>query len=352
MGDKPLLCEVACGDPKLLTFSACVFGSATTDCAQSTAFMGLQAIPTSSCAYSLGAKPSPGCTSTLTVCSTDGNGVTVFCPAVTTTSAPATSFPLTTSKSFEGKPTQAAATVISTSSSSAQTTVPLATSASATISTSASAKTASSTVSSSGLSGNITASAGSRSGLSSGAAAGVGIGGVIAGAILAGLAFLFLFARYKKRHQQTLGNHSPNNNMDIARQEKGQSTAMKNGSTIVESYLPQPAEDDAINAELSRLRDKIKDHIQSYYHTKPVNSQLIDMAQLQAFTNDTGIQVAKLKELVSSPHSRAAALRLCVAWLIVSRCDGYGPAGESLLPPEIASFAALIARSDPTDTRK
>ncbi|KAH7321602.1 hypothetical protein BKA65DRAFT_555954 [Rhexocercosporidium sp. MPI-PUGE-AT-0058] len=193
-----------------------------------------------------------------------------------------------------------------------------------------------------------------KKGISSGAAAGIGIGGAIAGAVVAGLILLFLFARYKKRRQQQQPNafatHLPNYNSDLGRQEKGISTPTKSGLIVAE--MPQPVEDDAIIGALSRLRDSIKNHVQSFYHTSTISTQSLNQAVLSGVANDTGIQVSELHNLLATPASRIPALRLCVAWIILSRCDGRGPPGTSLLPEEAAAVAAMITSVDYKDTRK
>ncbi|KAG4428756.1 hypothetical protein IFR05_015758 [Cadophora sp. M221] len=194
----------------------------------------------------------------------------------------------------------------------------------------------------------------SPKGLSNGAAAGVGIGGAIAGAVIAGLIFLFLFARYKKRRQQHESNafvsHLPNYNSDVGRQEKGFSTPTKSG--LIVSELPQPAEDDAIVGALSRLRDNIKNHAQSFYTTSPVSPQSLNQTVLNEIANDIGTPVSKLQNLLVTPSSRISALRLCIAWIILSRCDGQGSLNTSLLPEEAATVAAMIAGIDHKDARK
>ncbi|PVH85557.1 hypothetical protein DL98DRAFT_606741 [Cadophora sp. DSE1049] len=190
--------------------------------------------------------------------------------------------------------------------------------------------------------------------ISPGAAAGVGIGSAIAGAVIAALVLLLLFGRYKKRHQESAGysNHLPNYNSDLGRQEKELPIPTKTGVVVTESYLPQPAEDDAIIGELSRLRDNIKNHVQSFYITGPIDAQSLDRSLLGELGRDTGIQLSKLQDLLVNRTSRNSALRLCIGWIILSRCDGGGPADTSLLPDEAAAVAALISNVDYKDTRK
>ncbi|KAH7393261.1 hypothetical protein BKA64DRAFT_746349 [Cadophora sp. MPI-SDFR-AT-0126] len=196
-------------------------------------------------------------------------------------------------------------------------------------------------------------STGPPRGLPNGAAVGIGIGCAIAGAAISALIFLFLFTRYKRRHQKQpeYASHLPNYNSDVGRQEKGLLTPHKNGVSVTESYLPQPAEDDAIIGELSRLRDNIKNHVQSFYITGPVAPQSLDRGVLRELGRDTGIQFSKLQDLLVNRTSRNPALRLCIGWIILSRCDGRGPADTSLLPEEAAVVAALISDTDYNDAR-
>jgi hypothetical protein len=179
-------------------------------------------------------------------------------------------------------------------------------------------------------------------GISKGAAAGISIGTAILGAAIASFFFVFLFARYKKRRQQPndythhLGNF--------------ESSPKKSVVVVAENYLPQPAEDDAIKGELSRLRDNIKNHAQSYYHTAPVSAQAIDQNRLHSISGATGILAPKLQELFLNPKTRTATIRLYLAWIILSRCglqENY-----SLLPAEVATFAAAMAGGENTSTSK
>lgn len=191
-------------------------------------------------------------------------------------------------------------------------------------------------------------------GISSGAAAGIGIGSAIAGAAISALVLLLLFGRYKKRHQKSTGytNHFPNYNTDLGRPEKELPMSTKIGVVVTESYLPQPAEDDAIIGEFSKLRDNIKNHVQSFYITGPIDPQSLNRGVLREVSRDAGIQFSKLQDLLVNRTSRNSALRLCIGWMILSRCDGKGPVDTSLLPDEAAAVAALMSDIDYKDARE
>lgn len=186
--------------------------------------------------------------------------------------------------------------------------------------------------------------------VSPGAAAGIAIGTAIIGALLAALIFFILFRRYKKRnqHQNSYAQHV-GAYPDAARQEKGQMNVVAT-ATGIDRYLPQPAEDDAIKGEMSRLRIKIKDHVQSYYHTLPVKAASIDQSQLQELAAATGLSTARLVEMLCTSHSRMSALRLYIAWVVLSRCGTQRTNAPSFLPGEVVAFAGFLAGADNTNT--
>jgi len=167
------------------------------------------------------------------------------------------------------------------------------------------------------------------------------------------LAFLFFFMRYKKHNrQQPISAYAQHvrPHPEASTQEKSPMVAVTNDVVLVDNYLPQPAADDNITGDLSRLRDKIKDHVQSYYHLLPVNGQMVDQTRLQEVAAGVGIPASKMKELLLHPPSRLLAIRLYLAWLILSRCGGQGQARTSFLPVEVASFASLISGVDKANT--
>jgi hypothetical protein len=188
-----------------------------------------------------------------------------------------------------------------------------------------------------------------------GAAAGIGIGAALAGAVIAALIFFFVLQRFKKRNRQPqLSAYAQHVGPypDAARQEKSTMVAVTGGASSIDSYLPQPAADDAITGDMSRLRDKIKDHVQSYYHVSPISPQMVDPSKLQDVARAVGISPQRMQELLLNPHSRIPAIRLYLAWLILSRCGGQGQARSSFLPAEVASFAPFIAGMDKTNNGK
>jgi hypothetical protein len=195
-----------------------------------------------------------------------------------------------------------------------------------------------------------------QTGVSKGAVAGVAIGCAIVGAAVAGLIVFLLLRRRNNRQQRPIGyaQHLGPQNGAFASQEKSDGSLSK-GAVVVsvtEKYLPQPVEDDAIKGEMSKLRDRIKNHAQSYYHVGAVNPSVVEESKFQGLSRSSGIPTAAIREMLLNPASRITAIRMYLAWEIMSRCLGSTASALSLLPPEVSNFAGLLANSNNTDAGK
>ncbi|KAL8910941.1 MAG: hypothetical protein Q9171_003808 [Xanthocarpia ochracea] len=104
--------------------------------------------------------------------------------------------------------------------------------------------------------------------ISPGAAAGVGIGSAIAGALIAA-AILFLFFRRRRRPAPARSDVIPLNGFGSVEKTFASPDSISPVG-MIERSLPQPAEDQALGGEMSRLKTAIKNHVQSFYHTNSV----------------------------------------------------------------------------------
>jgi hypothetical protein len=189
-----------------------------------------------------------------------------------------------------------------------------------------------------------------KNGAGPGAVAGAAIGCLLAGILVASLVFFLFFRRYKARQQPPpdYTHHLGPQSGHVDAQTGSRSQFKDNAAvSVVEKYLPQPAEDDAISGEMSKLRDRIKNHAQSYYHTATVDPALVGEANLQALSEATGMTTVALKECLLDPKTRLAAIRLWISWVILSRFGGNR--GRSLLPPEVTGFTELAVEPQHTD---
>jgi hypothetical protein len=168
---------------------------------------------------------------------------------------------------------------------------------------------------------------------------------MVIGAVLAALLVFLLLSRRKRqqaRYQQE--DLPPNNGGYITQEKSGITTAVTN----VDRFLPQPAEDDALTSGLSKIRDAIKNHVQNYYHTAPVDPKMVDEARLVDLAKVLEIPTSGMMDLLMNPTTRIPMLRLFLGHLILSRCNGQMNGTRSFLPSEVAALAA--ADSGPRNT--
>jgi hypothetical protein len=187
-----------------------------------------------------------------------------------------------------------------------------------------------------------------RSGLSGGAVAGVAIGCLVAGALIAGLVLQLCCGKRRGRHARG----SEVGAIALIPPEKG---ALSNTHSLhagnplqsgANTVLPQPLEDQAIAGEVSKIGSLIKNHVQSYYHNKPVTPGLMDHDDLAALGRSLPISAGTLNTLLDNTGTREIALRFCIAWAIVKRLQNYGNPSESFLPPEMCAPMREISSMD------
>lgn len=178
-----------------------------------------------------------------------------------------------------------------------------------------------------------------KGGLSSGAVAGVAIGCLLAGALIAGLLAWFCL----RRRKPTGATREPESStVALMHREKGpvaKTTSLSSGSpiaTALEHGLPQPLEDKAISGEISKISNLIKNHVQSYYHSRAVSPGMIDYDDLQALGENLPVSVGTLSTLLNNSTTREIALRFCLAWVVTSRIRLNDSSNTTFLPPEIA----------------
>ncbi|KAI4234008.1 MAG: hypothetical protein LQ349_004064 [Xanthoria aureola] len=184
--------------------------------------------------------------------------------------------------------------------------------------------------------------------ISPGAAAGIGIGCAIAGALIAA-AILVLFFRRRRRRAPARSDAIPLNGFGSVEKTIASPDSVSPVG-MIERSLPQPAEDQALGGELSRLKTAIKNHVQSYYHTNSVRGGVDQVALGLIATGNMPLIASTLGSLLSNPVTRMTAIRFCITWTVVSRIDQNCEPSLSFLPPEIASCLLSInsTRDDPS----
>jgi hypothetical protein len=172
---------------------------------------------------------------------------------------------------------------------------------------------------------------------------GIGLGCALAGALLAGFIAFILF--HRKRQQRPYPQPQLLFN-EAGHMEQEKYVVVTEGEvkgatpTNFERLLPQPAEDDAIIGGLSKIRDSIRTHVQSYYHTDPVSDEVVDELRLADLSQATGFPASALLRFLFNPSTRLSVIRLFLGHLILSRLQGRIDGQASFLPSEVSGLTA------------
>jgi len=169
---------------------------------------------------------------------------------------------------------------------------------------------------------------------------GIGIGivcGIIAGVLLAALVF-FLISRRRNRKSSKEGEYGSAHYAGDTKKSAAVTISIPENSSaaIVENSLPQPKEDNAIIGDVSKLKNKIDGHVQTFYQTGHANDQGAVHALTQVLGEHSPIPAQRLKELLSNPRSRPNVLRAALAWVIVNKISLESDPRETFLPSNIA----------------
>lgn len=188
-----------------------------------------------------------------------------------------------------------------------------------------------------------------RDGIKPGAAAGIGIGCLLAGALIAGL--LVWFCMKRKRPSSGMRD-SEASTVALMHREKGpvaKAVTVSSGSPIasaLENGLPQPLEDKLISGEISKISNLIKNHVQSYYHSRAVSPGMIDYDDLQALGENLPVSVGTLSTLLNNSATREIALRFVLAWVLTSRIQLIDSSNITFLPPEVAKCVQSMNQAE------
>ena len=192
--------------------------------------------------------------------------------------------------------------------------------------------------------------------LGGGPIAGIAIACFVAGVAI-GCLLIFLIISWRKWRYG--GGHVSDGNMD-GRSGSGRapekslaystiSIPQDSSAAIVQNNLPQPVEDNAIKTELSKLKDRVSDHIQSYYNLAKTGGPVASQDIQQVLSNNSPVSPEKFSHLLADPKTRSAILRYALAWVILSRVGLECDPSISFLPWHVASCLHDMAESKLND---
>lgn len=177
-----------------------------------------------------------------------------------------------------------------------------------------------------------------KPGVPPGAVAGAAVGGLVGGAIIAAILVFFLLRKRQNRSATYRHSRSPHE-----RQTKPEKVPVVQTTSVgtVDEYLPQVVDDDVVKTEVSKIRDNIRNHVRTYYHSNGIADEHLNTSQLDLLGTATGVSSSTLVVALVDPSTRTQAICVLVAWTILARAGPESP--SSLLPAVLSPLASIFA---------
>ena len=187
-----------------------------------------------------------------------------------------------------------------------------------------------------------------------GAVAGIGISCAVAGALIAGLICFLLMRRKQKTRSDKHSEYAVGSYASESKNPTSITVGLPGNSSavIVENYLPQSREDNAITGDLSRIKNKIDGHVQTFYALSGGNDQACAQALAAILGNQSPIPRAQLPALLASSRTRPSVLRAAISWVIISRIGPDSNPQESFLPVDVAGTLSSLSQNKMDDRSK
>ena len=182
--------------------------------------------------------------------------------------------------------------------------------------------------------------------LSSKAAAGIGIGAAAAGAAVAlFLAFVIFRCCRQRRNTQRLHHESAIALTGTQSQLFHPVYASAPVAPVsLEKTSVSTSTDDALSASWADLGDSIRSHVDSMYHSNPVESGAVSLESFGRLGYARAQPSSpELLDRLMQPNYRPDALTYLVSWCIVQRIDFHGSRQTTLLPPECVDSLKAMA---------
>ena len=194
------------------------------------------------------------------------------------------------------------------------------------------------------------------SNLSSKAAAGLGIGAAAAGAIVALIVAFTIFHCRDRQRRRRMGYESQ---IALATSQADfhpvyaplppQGISIEKSETAVqepEIGTANLSEDQVIFSSWSLIQDRIKKHVQGFYHSNETQLSDVSMESFERL-GYTRIQPSGLELLdrLRKPKYRVDVLMYLVSWCIVQRIDFRGSRSNTLLPRECIENMKAMSES-------
>ncbi|KAF4446804.1 hypothetical protein F53441_9585 [Fusarium austroafricanum] len=192
----------------------------------------------------------------------------------------------------------------------------------------------------------------SNKGLGDGPVAGIAIGCLAAGLII-GLIIGCLLGRVKSRSKHGRRRHGSEDRTQILslhRPKDAAPVALEPGSVgkkmELENVILQPAPDQNILSDLARLEDIMRQHVETVYHSGPVDVKAATLAHaltaLGISKTQSGFDAETVAGWCLQPRTRCGALQHVISHVLFSCIDWNSSGRLSLLPRPAVSFRDSI----------
>jgi len=102
--------------------------------------------------------------------------------------------------------------------------------------------------------------------------------------------------------------------------------------------------DDGLSASWADLRDSIRNHVDSMYHSNRVESGAVSLESFERLGYARAQPSSpELLDRLMQPNYRPDALTYLISWCIVQRIDFHGSRWTTLLPPECVDSLKAMA---------
>ncbi|KAK2680355.1 hypothetical protein RAB80_005536 [Fusarium oxysporum f. sp. vasinfectum] len=182
-----------------------------------------------------------------------------------------------------------------------------------------------------------------------GAVAGIAIGCLVAG-IFVGICFAWLLQRFTKRrprHRRAIRIVRAPKNPDT---DSPGSMESSDNKIKVENFILQATPDREVVGMLQRLEVIMEQHIENYYHVKPIDIDVSVLAEqltnLGISQDSSGFEAEAVAKWCLHPASRRLGLQHVVSHVLFNSIDCNSRNGISLLPGPAINFLRSIRSID------
>lgn len=192
----------------------------------------------------------------------------------------------------------------------------------------------------------------STSGISVGAIAGAAVGSLVAGLFIGLLGAWFLFRRRSKQpasgrqlEASEESHGAGHTSLNEAKSAAFITTQPGDTQAQLSQFLLDGVADQEIASELQSLGVLIYQHVENYYHLRPVQSNASDLEPFLSalgFEHNSGLAPDSVAALCIEPRTRQTGLRHVISHVVLRSIDVQSSSQLSMFPAPVATFLRSV----------